>query len=157
MVEGEELKREKVGLKAWILMAVIAFCLIATGALIYYGYEQNFGEPSAKTVENDAIESDPIKTASPPAPVITNYTAKAIADLGGQGKVKVLEQKRNATTIKTIETRLLVNEENTSVSAPEKRIVAGNNLTMILGNETVKTQKQRSVTLIEVSRDVNKL
>lgn len=156
MVGREELKREKVGLKAWISMAVIAFCLIAAGALIYYGYEQNFGEPSAKTAENDAIKNDPIKTASPPVPVITNYTAKAIADLGGQGKVKVVDQKRNATTIKTIETRLMVNEENTSVNAPENRVVTGDNFTMVLGNETVKTQKQRSVTLIEVSRDVIK-
>jgi hypothetical protein len=124
--------------------------LIAAGALIHYGYEQSFGEPSAKTPVNDLP-----KTVLPSMPVITNSTAKAIADLGGQGKVKVVDQKRNATTIKTIETRLLVNEENTSVNAG-KRVVTGNNLTMILGNETVKTQKQRSVTLIEVSRDVNK-
>lgn len=153
---AEEETKAKASLKAWVLLAVIAFCLIAAGALMYYGYEQSFGDSSAKTGANDVIKSDAVKIASPPVPVITNTTAKAIEDLGGKGKVKVAGQKRNTTTIKTVETRLLVSEENTTVNAPEKRVVAGNNLTMILGNETVKTQKQRSVTLVEVTRDVNK-
>ncbi len=148
---GEEVAKDKgMSKKGWLALAVLALALIVIGlilgSLLFGGVTviQPIPNPSSP----DKIASGTVATP--------NGTSQAIESLGGPSKVKVAGQKENLTTIRTVETDLIVNNENTSVNAPKTKVISGQGVTMIFGNETVQTKKTRAIKLIEVQKNVSK-
>lgn len=148
---GQEVTIEKgMSKKGWLALAALALALVAIGLIL--GSVLFGGETVIQTIPNP---SSPDKIVSG-AVAMPNATTQTIESLGGPNKVKVASRKENLTTIRTVETDLIVNDENTSVNAPKTKVIAGEGVTMILGNETVETKKTRAIKLIEVQKNVSK-
>lgn len=149
--EKEETSEKKLDWKAKLALITIAICLVLAGGLIT---KLMSDDGTTVIVINKTVDAKPANLVSTGKVATPNATEEAIKKLGGASKVKVIEQKENLTTIRAVETKLLVSEENKSIS--EGEIIAKDGITMIFGNETIETKKSRPVTIIAVERNVSK-
>jgi hypothetical protein len=149
--EKEDTTGKKSDWKAKLALITIAVCLVLAGAFLTKLISD---DGTTVIVINKTVDAKPANLVSTGNVATPNATEEAIKKLGGPSKVKVIEQKENLTTIRAVETKLLVSEENKSITGGST--VAREGVTMIFGNETIETKKSRPVTIIAVERNVSK-